>query len=143
MTTMARKLLLAFLLIFVSLMNVHAQWSPTNGPTGGFMEWVISNNNTLYTTAYGTGAVYASTDLGAHWSLFAAVDDFSSMVILGQTYLATTTQYALRGKIWRSTDGGKNWVNVIVAAGHQVFCLNGTAQTFFCRDRQRCIRLNG
>jgi photosystem II stability/assembly factor-like uncharacterized protein len=96
------------------------------------MEWIINNNNTLYTTAYGTGAIYSSTDLGAHWSLFAAVDDdLSSMKIDGQTFLGTTSAYMNRGKIWRSSDGGHTWAGVTVAAGHAVNCLETNGSTVF------------
>ena len=130
-THLTSGLILLILLTFVG--SLGAQWSKTNGPTGGFAGWVAASGQNAYVGIdAGYGGVYLTTDNGADWALSTRVDYFSGMLIDGQNYFATIGPYKDLGSIWISNDAGKSWnLQKVNPSGGRIYCLYGSSTNLF------------
>ncbi len=104
---------LAFIVLLLSALSVHAQWVQTSGPSGGFVTKLVVNPTNGYIFALANGDLYRSTDAGANWvpvtnvlpgNLGASVVAASGTSVYINFTAATDTKI-----IYRSTDNGDTW----------------------------------
>jgi len=95
------------LLIFFAAINVNAQWVQTNGPEGGWCQYMYSHNGYLFVTAHGS-VIYRSSDNGNNWNLLHTFPFFISNSALTSQgiylFLATSSN-----GVMRSSDNGLSW----------------------------------
>jgi photosystem II stability/assembly factor-like uncharacterized protein len=65
---MKKKLCLTLFACIFLLNSVYSQWEQTDGPYGGVIEDILTNNTNFFVACSGnTGGVYTSSDNGIHW----------------------------------------------------------------------------
>jgi hypothetical protein len=83
-------------------------WTPRNGPEGGYVARVAvdyTDSNIVYLANY--AGIHKSTNGGTSWTNLNAYFGISKIVLDPTNH---TTVYAVGGPIIRSTDAGANWV---------------------------------
>ncbi len=102
------RFLSLFALIFAEVMPASAQWVQTNGPYGGVVTCMISNDSILFAGTF-MGGVFRSTDEGRSW-------------------------LAVNDGFFRSTNGGAKWndsmrvsvsVSTLTNARYLSLCMSG------------------
>jgi photosystem II stability/assembly factor-like uncharacterized protein len=88
-------------------------WEPTNGPEGGYIYSMTSNDQGHIFASAGTGCMFRSVNGGASWDAINNHDQADSFGPQDVWYNpATKTLLASNGcRIYRSTDEGAHWVN--------------------------------
>lgn len=104
---MKTKLLFCF--ITMSLLNLHAQWKPTNGPYGADVNCLASEGSNVYV---GTErGVFRSIDAGNNWEFVSEgtlIERVYSIAAQGSVvYVGTFDQ-----GVFRSVDKGETWTRV-------------------------------
>jgi len=134
----SNRLLSLALLIFIPVFSLtqsaavsadEVKWSRVNIPSeGNAGNWLLASgsdvqhlamsaNGTLYAYVPGpTYTLYRSTDSGYGWSYIGDVQD-SIVAIAISTHDENTIYYATTASIYRSTDGGKKFVQFAVNPG--------------------------
>jgi len=83
-------------------------WTPRNGPEGGYVARVAvdyTDSNIVYLANY--AGIHKSTNGGASWTNLNAYFGISKIVLDPTNH---TTVYSVGGPVVRSTDAGANWV---------------------------------
>lgn len=107
MSTIYRILLVAFCLLTIDT-PLSAQWKPTNGPFGGDVNVLTSNNTHIFAGTW--GGVYRSTDNGDNWS---SVNNGLSCIEISALAINDSIIYAgTYAGIFRSENYGNNWVKI-------------------------------
>lgn len=135
-----------FFLIFTIIVTfVHAQWQPTNGPSGGVISSIVAKGNKIFVGTY-YGGIYFSSNYGITWidvSPSLPTNAFvTSFYLCGDTILAgihlDNPYQATGGSVYFSANNGSIWsaigvnlpaaygVNTITKSGNRVFV--GTPQ---------------
>jgi photosystem II stability/assembly factor-like uncharacterized protein len=105
--------MILFLFMMLSIVQPsQAQWQQTNGPYGGEVRSIVSQNNYLYAGVVALGGgVYRSSNGGATWEKMN--NGLSDKTI---NILATAGQYVYAGTdgngVYRSVDQGKSWESI-------------------------------
>src|SRR5690348_16242923 len=104
--TVARVFLIFFVvgLSFFTIPYAHAQWVPTNGPTGGTVNSIVVKGTDLYAAT--TIGAFRSTDHGQSWT----VNSIMSGGVIALT-ISDNAIIAASGSagFFRSTDNGETW----------------------------------
>jgi len=83
-------------------------WTPRNGPEGGYVARVAvdyTDSNIVYLSNY--AGIHKSTNGGTSWTNLNAYFGVSKIILDRTNH---TTVYAVGGPIFKSTNGGANWV---------------------------------
>lgn len=121
-----RHILATAFLLLLPVSSSYTQWTPTNGPYGGFAG-VVASGSSLFARSWG---IYRSTDQGLTWkpvNTGLTTMSISGLAASGTTILATGYQ----GEVFRSTNEGKIWqlvgqldawnVSAVLAVGPDFF----------------------
>ncbi len=89
-------------------LNLNAQWTMCNTPSGALPFSLEIQNDTIYMGTVGNG-IYRSIDRGANWT------QINNGITSMQIWTINHTNNALfasstGGAVFRSTNGGENWV---------------------------------
>ena len=101
------RILFMVVCLFISMGPVLAQWVQTNGPYGGYVNAFVVSGSNLFAGTNGAG-VFLSSDFGKNWSA-----ENSGLAGAYIYCFAVNGDYVFAGTdqgIFRSTDGGRNWV---------------------------------
>ena len=114
--THAPRLAMALPLISLPALAQSADWTPTNGPFGGFIAAVgVTGNDVVAGTAH--GSIFKSSDAGLTWrdhTMNLPNDVLQHIVRAGKaTFVATRFS-----GLWRLDDQGGAWVNVSAGLPH-------------------------
>ncbi len=103
-----------FILILFSYGSLSAQWTSSNGPSGGSINSITSHKGSYFMAAgyFSYGSVLRSIDGGESWEL-----KISGMPYINRiNVIAGNDEYLFAGTqnkgIYRSSDSGENWVDV-------------------------------
>jgi photosystem II stability/assembly factor-like uncharacterized protein len=146
--------------ISLDLKNCEAQWVQTNGPNCGYVHFIVSDGNNLYSGVYeySVGGLYRSTNNGSNWYLIGFSDTIVyNVAVSGAKVLATTNK-----GIFMSTNYGESWnkisveqweVNSIQFYNEYIFLCtnvgllrssnNGNNWTLLISDMINSINING
>ncbi len=110
------------LLLFCWLSSFHtslfAQWQPTDGPFGGNVSSIQSNDKYLFAST--CNGVFRTADKGQNWekvSVGLPIEAFCAydLIIWGDTLLVNTLSHEnnmANSRLFRSNDNGVSWVEI-------------------------------
>ena len=104
-----QKLLLITIIYWLFSIPVNAQWVSTQGPYGGNVYQMLTNDTYVYATK--SSGLYRSADVGLNWEICDATTLFGRIAIDGSNLLGSyidNDQALLRF----SSDNGDHWQNV-------------------------------
>lgn len=104
------------LLLLTAASAVRSQWIETNWPNTSTVKCFTRNSSTIVLGTLADDA-YLSTDDGINWAKTVVDTALGNNYIYSLTSLGTNIFAGGSGKIFRSTDGGKNWVKTSTGIG--------------------------
>ncbi len=129
-----KKIRYLFWVVFFACTNLSAQWLQTNGPEGGAINCLATDNTNLFAGC--SNGIFLSTNEGATWTainnglVFSGNDDKVTALAISGTYIYAATRY---NGIFLSTNNGSSWIsaNTGLPGNHEITSLKVQGTTLF------------
>ncbi len=110
-----KKIIFLFLLSCISIFifNIsisRAQWVQANGPNGGTINTLSSNQNGIFAGTDGAGLLYSSNN-GSNW-ISLDTNVFNALFVYSIGFLNNNIFIGTAGGVYRTTNFGVNWISV-------------------------------
>jgi photosystem II stability/assembly factor-like uncharacterized protein len=103
-----KKSILISAAFFLLMSFASAQWQQTNGPCGGGIQCLATNDNSIVAGTY--GGIFISTDNGVTWNI--RNNGLTNTDIRSLAFSGTDIFAGSNGGMFLSTDNGASWTPV-------------------------------